>query len=110
MDFSILDPKGNVVATAYSAPEAKTKFRVGCGRFGKQTIFDRVGWREAGKTTFFASAGLHRLDGDARLFLFLDRRREWLYQLSASVTLRQFPPFIGGGGSLSPIDSGPIGE
>ena len=47
------------------------------------------GWREAGKTTLFVSAGLHRLDGDARLFLFLDRRREWLYQLSASATLRQ---------------------
>ena len=47
------------------------------------------GWREAGKTTLFVSAGLHRLDGDARLFLFVDRRREWLYQLSASATLRQ---------------------
>jgi hypothetical protein len=48
------------------------------------------GWREAGKTTLFLSAGLHRTDGDARLFLFTDRRREWLYQLSASATLRRF--------------------
>jgi len=50
------------------------------------TIF---GWREMGKTTVFASAGVRRLDGDARLFLFLDRRREWLYEVSASATLRQ---------------------
>ncbi|MEO7691912.1 MAG: surface lipoprotein assembly modifier [Sphingomonas sp.] len=47
------------------------------------------GWREMGKMTVFASAGLHRLDGDARLFLFPDRRREWLYQVSGSATLRQ---------------------
>lgn len=47
------------------------------------------GWREMGKMTVFASAGVHRLDGDARLFLFPDRRREWLYQVSGSATLRQ---------------------
>lgn len=51
--------------------------------------FAAFGWREMGRTTFFLSAGLRRTDGDARLFLFRDRRREWLYQLSASATLRQ---------------------
>jgi hypothetical protein len=43
MDFSILDPKGNVVATGHSAREARTKFRAGRGMFGKQTILDQIG-------------------------------------------------------------------
>ena len=60
------------------------------------------GWRDAGKATLFASAGIRRLDGDARLFLFTDRRREWLYQLSANATLRRltlwgFAPLVRAG-------------
>jgi tetratricopeptide (TPR) repeat protein len=60
------------------------------------------GWRDAGKVTLFASGGIRRLDGDARLFLFTDRRREWLYQLSANATLRRltlwgFAPLIRAG-------------
>jgi tetratricopeptide (TPR) repeat protein len=47
-------------------------------------------WREAGKTTLFLSGGVHRLEGDARLFLFPDRRREWLYQATVGATLRQW--------------------
>ncbi|HEX4737184.1 MAG TPA: surface lipoprotein assembly modifier [Allosphingosinicella sp.] len=47
------------------------------------------GWREAGKTTLFASAAVHRLEGDARLFLFPDRRKEWLYHATIGATLRQ---------------------
>jgi len=63
------------------------------------TVF---GWREAGKATLFASAGVRRLDGDARLFIFPDRRREWLYQVSANATLRRltiwgFAPLVRAG-------------
>ncbi|MDB5710783.1 MAG: hypothetical protein JWL96_2853 [Sphingomonas bacterium] len=46
------------------------------------------GWRDVGKVTIFASAGLRRTMGDARLALFLDRRREWLYQMGAGATIR----------------------
>lgn len=46
-------------------------------------------WREAGKATLFGSATARRTLGDERLFLFADRRREWFYQLSAGVTMRQ---------------------
>lgn len=47
------------------------------------------GWRDLRRTTVFASAALRRTEGDARLFLFPDRRREWLVQASAGATLRQ---------------------
>jgi tetratricopeptide (TPR) repeat protein len=50
------------------------------------TVF---GWRELGRTTLVASGGIRRLDGDERLFLFPDRRREWLSQLSATATFRR---------------------
>ena len=46
-------------------------------------------WRDLGRTTVFASAGVRRLEGDARLFLFPERRREWLLQATAGATLRQ---------------------
>lgn len=46
-------------------------------------------WRELGRTTAFASAGLRRLEGDARLFLFPDRRREWTVTLGAGATFRR---------------------
>lgn len=48
-----------------------------------------LAWRDLGRTTVFASAGIHRLEGDAQLFLFPDRRREWLYQAGAGATFRQ---------------------
>lgn len=47
-------------------------------------------WREAGRTTLFASATLRRTVGDARLFLFPERRKDWFVQLSAGATLRRF--------------------
>ncbi len=47
-------------------------------------------WRELGRTTLFASAGLHRLQGDERLFLFPERRLEWLYQAGGGATFRRF--------------------
>jgi len=49
-----------------------------------------LGWRDFGRVTAFASAGLSRLEGDGRLFLFPDRRREWLLNASAGATLRRF--------------------
>ena len=48
-----------------------------------------LAWRDLGRTTVFASAGLHRLEGDARLFLFPDKRREWLWQAGAGATFRR---------------------
>lgn len=47
-----------------------------------------LAWRDLGRTSLFGSAGLHRLEGDARLFLFPERRREWLYQASLGATFR----------------------
>jgi hypothetical protein len=47
-----------------------------------------LAWRDVGRTSLFGSAGLHRLEGDARLFLFPERRREWLYQASLGATFR----------------------
>jgi tetratricopeptide (TPR) repeat protein len=47
-----------------------------------------TGWREAGHTTLFASAGLRRTEGDAALFLFGTRRQEWLVSARAGATLR----------------------
>ncbi len=49
-----------------------------------------LAWREIGKTTVFANAGLRRTEGDERLFLFPERRREWLITARAGATLRQF--------------------
>lgn len=46
-------------------------------------------YREFGRTTAFGSAGLRRLDGDERLFLFTDRRKEWLLSASLGATFRQ---------------------
>jgi tetratricopeptide (TPR) repeat protein len=46
-------------------------------------------WRDVGKTTFLVTTGASTLEGDARLFLFPDRRREWLVNSSVSATLRQ---------------------
>lgn len=58
-----------------------------------------LGWRELGKTTIFASAGLRRTEGDAALFLFGDRRREWLVTARAGATFRaltvkSFAPYV----------------
>ena len=46
-------------------------------------------WRELGRVSVFGTAGLRRLEGDARILLFPERRREWLYSLGAGATLRQ---------------------
>jgi tetratricopeptide (TPR) repeat protein len=46
-------------------------------------------WREIWNSTMFLTAGLIRLEGDERLLLFPDRRREWLLQLGAGAALRR---------------------
>lgn len=45
-------------------------------------------WREWGKTTVYATAGVSRLEADARLFLYTDRRREWLVRGGIGATFR----------------------
>ncbi|HEY0412786.1 MAG TPA: surface lipoprotein assembly modifier [Allosphingosinicella sp.] len=47
-----------------------------------------LGWKELGKMSVYLSATVRRTEGDARLLLFTDRRREWLYQAAAGATFR----------------------
>ncbi|MBQ1498800.1 MAG: DUF560 domain-containing protein [Sphingomonas sp.] len=49
---------------------------------------DLLYWREFGKTSAFVTLGGRRLEGDARLFLFPDRRREWTLSAGGGATLR----------------------
>lgn len=48
-----------------------------------------LGWHEFGRTTVYATAGLRRLEGDARLFLFPERRKDWNYSLGLGATFRR---------------------
>lgn len=48
-----------------------------------------VGWRDMGQTTLFASATARRLESDARLFPFTDRRKEWFLRAGLGATFRQ---------------------
>jgi hypothetical protein len=48
-----------------------------------------LAWKELGRITLYLSGGIRRTEGDARLFLFTDRRREWLYQAAAGATFRR---------------------
>lgn len=45
-------------------------------------------WRDAGKTSFYLSAGISRLMSDKNIFLFKDKRREWQFRSSAGAVLR----------------------
>ncbi len=47
-------------------------------------------WRELGHTTLFSQLSAHRLGSDERLFLFPERRREWLYSANLGATFRAF--------------------
>jgi tetratricopeptide (TPR) repeat protein len=58
-----------------------------------------TGWREAGHTTLFVSAGLRRTEADSALFLFGVRRQEWLMSARVGATLRGlayhgFAPYV----------------
>lgn len=48
-----------------------------------------LGWREVAGASLFASLSARRTEGDARLFLFPERRREWLLNARAGATLRR---------------------
>lgn len=48
-----------------------------------------LGWHELGRTTLFASATARRLEADARLFPFTDRRRDWFLRGMLGATFRQ---------------------
>lgn len=48
-----------------------------------------LGWRDMGKFTLFANATARRLESDARLFPFTDRRKEWFLRGSAGSAFRQ---------------------
>lgn len=47
-----------------------------------------LAWRDVGAWTLTATTGVSRLEGDRKLFLFADRRREWLIRAGAAVTAR----------------------
>lgn len=46
-------------------------------------------YREVGATTVFGSAGVNRLEADERLFLFPERRKEWLLRVNVGATFRK---------------------
>jgi len=48
-----------------------------------------LGWHEFGRTTLYATAGIRRLEGDARLFLFPERRKDWNVSLGLGATFRR---------------------
>jgi outer membrane protein len=45
--------------------------------------------REVGAASLFANVGVRQLEADERLFLFSDRRREWLYSAGAGGSFRK---------------------
>lgn len=47
-----------------------------------------LAWRDLGAWTLTATTGLSRLEGDRKLFLFADRRKEWLVRAGVAVTAR----------------------
>ena len=53
---------------------------------GQLTLF---GYRELGKLTLTASASLARLEADRRLFLYPEKRKEWLRRGTLGATFRQ---------------------
>lgn len=49
-----------------------------------------LGWHQFGRTSVFASAQVRRLEADARIFLYPQRRRETYFSIGAGATFRQF--------------------
>ena len=46
-------------------------------------------WREMGKTSLYLLTSISRLNADARLLLFADRRRDWLVRATVGATFRK---------------------
>ena len=57
-----------------------------------------LGWRDMGRTTVFANVTTRKLESDARLGIFTDRRKEWFVRGSVGATFRQIE--VGG---FSPV-------
>ena len=47
-------------------------------------------WRDLGGATVYGSASVSHLDSDAQLFIYTDRRREWLTRASLGATFKHF--------------------
>ena len=47
-------------------------------------------WRDLGKATVFATGSVSHLDSDAQLFIYPDKRREWLTRASLGATFTRF--------------------
>jgi tetratricopeptide (TPR) repeat protein len=48
-----------------------------------------LAWRDMGKTTLFTNVTVRRLESDARISLFTDRRKEWFLRAGLGGTFRQ---------------------
>jgi tetratricopeptide (TPR) repeat protein len=48
-----------------------------------------LAWRDMGKTTLFANTTIRRLEADAQIFPFTDRRKEWFLRAGLGGTFRQ---------------------
>jgi len=48
-----------------------------------------IGWRDMGKTTIFLNTTARRLEADAQIFPFTDRRKEWFLRAGLGATFRQ---------------------
>jgi len=48
-----------------------------------------LSWHDFGRLTGFASVGMRRLEADARLFPFTERRRDWLVRATGGATFRR---------------------
>ena len=74
------------VAVSLSAMRQTAKDRGYATASGGLTL---IGWRDFGKTTLFANATARRLESDARIFPFPDRRKEWFLRAGMGATFRQ---------------------
>lgn len=74
------------VAVSLSAMRQTAKDRGYATASGGLTL---IGWRDLGKTTLFANATARRLESDAQIFPFTDRRKEWFLRAGLGATFRQ---------------------
>lgn len=56
----------------------------------KAGAVELLAWRDAGRTTFYATGSVSRLTADARLTLFPEPRKDWQFRLTVGATLRRF--------------------
>jgi len=93
---------GDLISLGVSIERALTaRSGVGFSLNGlRQTAVDRayattsggatlLGWHDLGKTTLFANLTARRLESDARINIFPDRRKEWFLRAGMGATFRQ---------------------